>query len=134
VAATGWLPITHDLCVANDTRLERCQKPGGRVDSSSTQYLREQVANAVPGSYGSWRLFFLRTLETERAVKADFTPATQHDRGKAEAARRVEIPGHHAVQLPLKLQPILHHPTATSATAFLRRASAMGPRTVFIRT
>jgi hypothetical protein len=63
----------------------------------------------------------------ERAVKADFTPATQHDRGKADTARHVENQGHRAVPLPVMAQPMLHHPTATGATAFLPRASAMVP-------
>jgi hypothetical protein len=79
----------------------------------------------VPGSSGSWKLFFLSMLETEWAVKAVFTPATPHDRGKADAARRCEDQGHRVVQLPLMEQPMLHHPSATSATASLRRASAM---------
>jgi hypothetical protein len=66
-------------------------------------------------------------LEAEWALKAVFTPATQHDRGKADAGERCEGQGRRAVQLPLMEQPMLHHPTATSAMAFLPRASAMVP-------
>jgi hypothetical protein len=40
----------------------------------------------VPGSSG-FRKFF-SAVEIERVVKADCTPAAQHDRGKAAAARR----------------------------------------------
>jgi hypothetical protein len=87
-----------------------------------------QRANPVPGSSGSRKIFFLSTLETDRALKANFTPATQHHRGQADAAGRVENPGHRAVQLPLTEQPMSCHPTATSATALLPRASAMVPR------
>jgi len=48
-------------------------------------------------------------------VKTGFTPATQHHRRTADAARRVDDPGHAAAQLPLTGQPMLHHLTATRA-------------------
>jgi hypothetical protein len=66
-------------------------------------------------------------------VKAVFTAATQHDRGKADAGRRCEDQGHRAVQLPLMEQPMLHHPTPTSATTLLPRASAMVPSCIIGR-
>jgi hypothetical protein len=52
---------------------------------------------------------------------------TKHDKRRTEAARRLENQGHRAAQLPLMAQPMLHHPTATRATAFLPGASAMVP-------
>ena len=58
-------------------------------------------------------------------MKAGRIPMTQHDRGSAEAARRLANQGHRAAQLALQVQPMLHHPTATSATAFLARAPVM---------
>ena len=61
-------------------------------------------------------------------MKAGFTPATQYDRGRAEAARCVENQGHRAAQLAVTEQPMLHHPTATSARTFLPRSSAMVSR------
>ena len=53
-------------------------------------------------------------------MKAGVMPATKHDTGRAEAARRFENQGHRAVQLPLMEQSMLHHPTTTSATVFCR--------------
>ena len=58
-------------------------------------------------------------------MKAGLIPTTQHDRGSAEAAGRLAHQGHRAGQWALTVQPMLHHPTATSAMAFLPRASAM---------
>src|SRR5262245_5799606 len=60
-------------------------------------------------------------------MKVGFTPETKHDTGRAEAARRLENQGHRAVQLPMIAHPMLHHPTETSTTAVLPRASAMVP-------
>src|SRR5262245_16719765 len=50
---------------------------------------------------------------------------TQHDRSGAGAVRRLENQSHNAAQQALKVQSMLLHPTATSATAFLRRALAI---------
>ena len=56
-------------------------------------------------------------------MKASLIPTTQHDRDSAEATKRLVNQGYRAAQLVLQVQPMLHHPTATSATAFLPRAS-----------
>jgi hypothetical protein len=51
-------------------------------------------------------------------VKIGFTPVTQHDRGKADAAGRVENPGHRAVPLPVMAQPMLHPPNRSKRYGF----------------
>ena len=63
-------------------------------------------------------------------MQTGVTPATKHDKGRAGGARRFEHQGHCAGQLPLMEQPMLHHSTATRATAVLPSASAMVPSCV----
>ena len=52
-------------------------------------------------------------------MKAGFTPVTSQDRTKGGNSETLWNQGHRAVQLPLLEQPMLHPPTAPSATAFL---------------
>jgi hypothetical protein len=54
-------------------------------------------------------------------MKAGFTPATKHDKGRAKAARRFENQDYRAVQLSLMEQPTLHPRTRQgSCTSTLR--------------
>jgi hypothetical protein len=46
----------------------------------------------------------------ERTIKAGVTPATKHDKGRAEAAQSLENPGDSAVQLALTVQLMSYLP------------------------
>jgi hypothetical protein len=118
--------------VAGSGRSRRVAFHSRRTCSTSPRLcIRGQTPCQAPVISGSCS--FLSMLETERAVKADCTPATQHDTGKADAARRVENPSHRAVLLLLMEQPMLHPPTATCPTALLPNAAAIGPTELRLR-
>jgi hypothetical protein len=75
-------------------------------------------ASRVPDRHSSVNASYINMLEKERAMQAGLIPTTQRDRGSTAAARRLADQGHRAAQLALTVQPMLHHPTATSAAAF----------------
>jgi hypothetical protein len=59
----------------------------------------------VPDGGNSFNSLLINTLGKDSEGKARFTPVTQHDTGRAEAARSLENPGYHATQLTLQGQP-----------------------------
>jgi hypothetical protein len=92
--------------LARGARGSRTQSIRTAVDLTASP---QQWANTVPGLSGSGKLFFRGMLATERPVQAEVTAATPHDSDPADATRRVENHGLHAVPQPLTAQPLLLH-------------------------
>ena len=65
-------------------------------------------------------------------MTAEVTPATKHDKGRAEAARSLENPGDSAAQRALTVQPMSHLPR-DRAEVSISAGSVRNPPNLYLR-